>query len=145
MCNRFFPLLTNFVSKIDSRKIYNPCGVGHFDLFVSYRCFNTGSAALSTRAVQPRSSPDISKMKYILKVKDQNITVPLSEPEKLWSLKEFDPKLPLVMMVTGWTTNFNDTEIPTLDKIYAAYRCRGNVNFVVSVFCSLFSKSIAVF
>lgn len=76
--------------------------------------------------------PDISKMKYVLKVKDQNITVPLSEPERLWSLKEFDPKLPLVMLITGWTTNFNDTEIPTLDKIYAAYRCRGNVNFVVS-------------
>lgn len=72
-------------------------------------------------------------MKYVLKVKDQNITVPLSDPEKLWSLKEFDPKLPLVMLITGWTTNFNDSEIPTLDKIYAAYRCRGNVNFVVSL------------
>lgn len=32
------------------------------------------------------------------------------------------------------TTNFNDSEIPTLDKIYAAYRCRGNVNFVVNFF-----------
>lgn len=70
-------------------------------------------------------------MSFVLKTKDKNISVPLDQPEKLWSLKEFDTTLPLVMMITGWTTNFNDTENPTLDKIYAAYRCRGNVNFVV--------------
>lgn len=92
------------------------------------------SAALSTKNVSPRSSPDITNMSFVLKTKNQNISVPLNEPEKLWSLKEFNPKLPLVMMITGWTTNFNDTENPTLDKIYAAYRCRGNVNFVVKIF-----------
>lgn len=70
-------------------------------------------------------------MSFVLKTNCKNISVPLDEPEKLWSLKEFNPKLPLVMMITGWTTNFNDTENPTLDKIYAAYKCRGNVNFVV--------------
>lgn len=70
-------------------------------------------------------------MSYVLKTKNKNISVPLDSPEELWALKEFDPKLPLVMVITGWTTNFNDTENPTLDKIYAAYRCRGNVNFVV--------------
>lgn len=70
-------------------------------------------------------------MSYVLKAKNKNISVPLDSPEELWSLKEFDPKLPLVMVITGWTTNFNDTENPTLDKIYDAYRCRGNVNFVV--------------
>lgn len=90
-----------------------------------------GSAALSTQNVQPRSLPNIGNMSYVLKTKDKNITVPLDRPEELWSLKEFDPSKPLVMVITGWTTNFNDTENPTLDKIYAAYRCRGNVNFVV--------------
>lgn len=90
-----------------------------------------GSAALSASSVQPRSMPNIANMSYILKTKDQNISVPLSDPERLWTLKEFNPKLPLVMVITGWTTNFNDTENDTLDKIYAAYRCRGNVNFVV--------------
>lgn len=91
-----------------------------------------GSVALSTKNVQPRSTPEVAKMSFILKTKDQNISVPLTDPEKLWALKEFNPKLPLVMVITGWTTNFNDTENDTLDKIYAAYRCRGNVNFVVS-------------
>lgn len=90
------------------------------------------SAALSTKKVSPRSSPDTSNMSFVLKTTNQNFSVPLNQPEKLWSLQEFNPKLPLVMMITGWTTNFNDTQNPTLDQIYAAYRCRGNVNFVVS-------------
>lgn len=76
-------------------------------------------------------------MSYILKVGDQNISVPLNKPVQLWAKKEFNPKLPLVMMVTGWTTNFNDTKNNALDVIYAAYRCRGNVNFVVSGFLFL--------
>ncbi|XP_031628400.1 vitellogenin-2-like [Contarinia nasturtii] len=88
------------------------------------------SAALSAKSVQPRSMPNIGNMSYVLKTKNKNISVPLDSPEELWKLKEFNPKLPLVMVITGWTTNFNDTENPTLDKIYDAYRCRGNVNFV---------------
>lgn len=82
-------------------------------------------------AVKPRTEPDMTNMSFVLKIENQNISVPLTKPEDLWALKEFNPKLPLVIMITGWTTNFNDTENPTLDKIYAAYRCRGNVNFVV--------------
>lgn len=70
-------------------------------------------------------------MSYVLKIGDQNFSVPLTKPTELWSLKEFNPKLPLVILVTGWTTNVNETN-PALDVIYAAYRCRGNVNFVAS-------------
>lgn len=33
-------------------------------------------------------------------------------------------------MITGWTTDVNDTKNDALVEIYAAYRCRGNVNFV---------------
>lgn len=72
-------------------------------------------------------------MSLVLKYNEQNLSVPLHKPEALWKLKEFNSNLPLVIMVTGWTTNFNDTENPTLDKIYAAYRCRGGVNFVVNI------------
>ncbi|XP_055298187.1 vitellogenin-1-like [Sitodiplosis mosellana] len=69
-------------------------------------------------------------MNYVLKIKDQSIAVPLSEPLKLLSLKEFDSKFPLVIMITGWTTNTNKPINHALDVIYAAYRCRGHVNFV---------------
>lgn len=81
----------------------------------------------------PRTEVDITNMSFILKVKDQNISIPLSKPIELWARKEFDANLPLVMMITGWTTNANDSKNPTLDQIYEAYRCRGNVNFVVKL------------
>lgn len=91
-----------------------------------------GSAALSTDNVKPRKTPNIANMSYVLKIRNQNISVPLNQPKKLWALREFNPRLPLVMVITGWTTNANDTENPALDVIWPAYKCRGNVNFVVS-------------
>lgn len=90
-----------------------------------------GSAALSAKAVNPRTLPDIGNMSFVLKTKTKNISVPLTKPEELWANEDFNPELPLVMMITGWTTNINDSSNPTLDKIFAAYKCRGNVNFVV--------------
>lgn len=92
-----------------------------------------GSAALSAKSVNPRTLPDVSNMSFVLKTKTKNISVPLTKPQELWANNDFDPELPLVMMITGWTTNFNDSTNPTLDKIYAAYKCRGNVNFVVII------------
>lgn len=56
----------------------------------------------------------------------------MSEPFQLFRLKEFNPKFALVIMITGWTTNANKPVNHALDVIYAAYRCRGRVNFVVS-------------
>lgn len=92
---------------------------------------NLGSAALTTQNVKPKILPNVESMHYVLKVKDENILVPLNEPEKLWLSPQFNRSLPLIFMITGWTTNFNKSTNPVLDKIYAAYRCRGNYNFVV--------------
>lgn len=64
-----------------------------------------------------------------------NIQVPMNESGKLWSMSEFDRKLPLVMMITGWTTNGEYSFNPALDSVYAGYRCRGNVNFVAVDTC----------
>lgn len=58
----------------------------------------------------------------------------MDQPEKLWALKEFDANLPLVIMVTGWKTDFSESTDSALEVIYRAYRCRGGVNFVVSYF-----------
>lgn len=103
---------------------------GH-DTRVNYLLYFIGSAALSSGNIKPRTIPDMANMSYVLKIRNQNISVPLNQPRKLWALREFNPRLPLVMVITGWTTNANDTN-PALDVIWPAYRCRGNVNFVVS-------------
>lgn len=70
----------------------------------------------------------------MLKVKDKNIIIPMKNPSQLWSAKEFNRYLPLVIMITGWTTGPNDIVNRALDIIYAAYRCRGKINFVVKIF-----------
>ncbi|XP_031628398.1 vitellogenin-2-like [Contarinia nasturtii] len=88
------------------------------------------AAALSTKTIQPLITPNIDHMNFVLKIENLSIAVPLKEPKQLWTLPEFNPKLPLILMISGWTTNFNDSANPTVDKIYEAYRCRGNVNFV---------------
>lgn len=61
---------------------------------------------------------------------DRNISVPLEQPKELWKKTEFNAHYPLVIFVTGWTTNFNETNA-ALDTLYKAYECRGDVNFVV--------------
>lgn len=92
---------------------------------------NLGAAALTTKNVKPKILPNVESMNFVLRVKDQNILVPLNQPEKLWLSPQFNSSLPLIFMITGWTTNYNKSENPTLETIYAAYRCRGNYNFVV--------------
>lgn len=70
-------------------------------------------------------------MSYIVHTDGKRIFVPLNEPNKLLELIEFNKTLPLVVLVTGWTTNANDSNNAALNKVYSAYRCRGNTNFVV--------------
>lgn len=101
----------------------------------------SGSIVLSEENIHPRSLPDIMKMNYVLKTKTQNISVPLSDPEKLWSHEEFNRDWPLVIMINGWKTNFNNTsESTAADSIYEAYRCRGKYNFVVLHFFQDFDE-----
>lgn len=66
------------------------------------------SVALSKKGIITRSVPHIGNMSFVLKTNSKNISVPLNRPERLWSLREFNRNLPLVMMNTGWTTNSND-------------------------------------
>lgn len=82
-------------------------------------------------STQPRFAPQIDNMSYILLVDDRKFFVPLKSPQELWSHKEFDLNLPLVILITGWETIANDTNNAALHAIYSAYRCRGNYNFVV--------------
>lgn len=73
-------------------------------------------------------------MKFVLKTRDNNYSIPLTKSNLLWELKEFDRNLSTVILVTGWTTNGNKSN-EGLESIYSAYMCRGNINFIVS-FCT---------
>lgn len=100
------------------------------------KLFRTGSAALSAENIKPQQTPDVANMSYVLLTKNKNISIPLKQPQKLWALKEFDTRQPLVMLFTGWTSSVKDPENLALNLLWSAYRCRGNVNFVVSFWIS---------
>lgn len=70
-------------------------------------------------------------MNFIFKLKDQSIMISLKEPQLLLTSIGFNRNLPLVILITGWTSTTNDSSNQVLDKIYTAYRCRGDHNFVV--------------
>lgn len=86
----------------------------------------------SHQKLNPRVSPNIDQMNFVLKVKNDNIFVPLTQSERLWSHEKFHKEWPLVVVVTGWNTDFNGSAITNdaLETLYKAYKCRGNINFV---------------
>lgn len=90
-----------------------------------------GSAAMS-KDVQSHLTPDIKNISLILRVDGIDYAIPVTQAETLWSHEKFNKSLPLALLVTGWTTNYNNTANLVLDTIYNAYRCRGGHNFVVS-------------
>lgn len=96
-------------------------------------CNNKGSAALSEKQIKPKAKvlPELSKMNFVLLTKDDRYSLPINDSSKLWHHSSFNPALKTVILVTGWTSNINETN-DALETIWAAYKCRGNVNFIVS-------------
>lgn len=81
----------------------------------------------------------MNNLSLILKFDGSDYKTPLLKTESLWSHEKFNKDLPLVILITGWNTNYNVSENNALDTIYEAYRCRGGYNFVVGVL-NLFLK-----
>lgn len=90
------------------------------------------SMAMSNRSVQPKASPDIVRMNFVLMTPDKNYSIGLREAHRLWHHAAFNQSRPTVVMVTGWTSNVNKTNT-AMNVMYDAYKCRGGVNFLVSV------------
>ena len=70
-------------------------------------------------------------MNYVLITSDgKNVSVPISEPLKLWKHESFDPTKKVIVLVTGWTTDINDSN-NAADVLYNAYNSRGDYNFIL--------------
>lgn len=100
--------------------------------------FILGSAALSADAIEPRVSPDIKNMSFVLMTPKENFSFPLMEAKSMWGHPAFDPTKKVVILTTGWTTDLKEprNDINTLAE---AYFCRGDSNFVVRCKGNLFS------
>lgn len=60
---------------------------------------------------------------------DENVTFPLTNSIELWRHPSFDPKKNTVVLITGWTTDINETNT-AVDLLSEAYLARGDTNFV---------------
>lgn len=88
------------------------------------------ATAISTDAVRPRHEPDLEAMHYVLMTLDgREIRVPLQQSQRLWHHRLFRPDWPVVLVITGWNSNVNASN-EALDVLHAAYRQRGEWNFV---------------
>lgn len=92
----------------------------------------TGSFSLAQKQVKPKVLPDLKKMNYILKTPERDYLIPIETPGKLWRHQSFNRQLKTTFLVTGWFSNINSTlENDALETVWEAYKCRGNLNFVV--------------
>lgn len=73
-------------------------------------------------------------MNYLLKTRGGDYLIPLLSPEMIWTHPEFNQELKTAILVTGWFSNINSTmENDALETVWEAYKCRGDINFIVSV------------
>lgn len=95
-------------------------------LFISF----AGSAAIHLNAIKPSFTPSVHKMNFeLLTHNGENVTIPLLKPEALWNHPKFNQNWDVILLVTGWNSNINETN-DALDALYASYRLR-DTNFVV--------------
>lgn len=89
---------------------------------------------------------EVKNMDLILKAYDSDIKIPFIETHSMLTQKGFKKISPLVIYIHGTFGYYNETvarllnyefvreQTITPEKMYEAYRCRGDFNFVVSVF-----------
>lgn len=86
---------------------------------------------MNVNAITPKYTPNINEMNFMLITPDNiNITVPLKYPQILWNHPEFRMHWKVVILITGWNSNINNTN-EAMDTLYEAYRCRDDYNFIV--------------
>ncbi|XP_002133925.2 phospholipase A1 2-like [Drosophila pseudoobscura] len=80
-------------------------------------------------AFPPLDPPDMARMSFLLRTDDcQNVSIPLTEAERLWEAPGFHQDRPTVIYITGWLTNIKRSNSGPVAK---AYNCRNDTNFVV--------------
>lgn len=105
------------------------------DILLDIECLGlfwiAGSIALAAdNSTEPYNQPKIEEMNYVLLTESENISIPITESIKLWKHEKFDASKNVVIMVTGWTTDI-DEENTAASSLWAAYKSRGDTNFVL--------------
>lgn len=95
--------------------------------------FNTFcTTAVGQEHVRSNTEPALHHLQYVLYTGDNGddeVMVPLQRPELLWQHALFRRDWPVVVVITGWNSNVNQSN-GALEVLHEAYRCRGRHNFV---------------
>lgn len=74
--------------------------------------------------------PKIEELSFVLRTTHHSVAVSMDRSEYLWNHSLFNPNWPIVIFVSGWLSTKDGTS-KSENKMYKAFMCRGNVNFVV--------------
>ncbi|XP_034665973.1 phospholipase A1-like [Drosophila subobscura] len=79
--------------------------------------------------IRPKIKPDMSRMSFLLRTDEcQNVSIPLTEAERLWEAPGFHQDRPTAIFITGWKTTISESNSGPAAK---AYNCRNDTNFVL--------------
>lgn len=111
---------------------------------IAYAVHAVCSTAVHVNAISPMYVPHVRDLNFeLLTPNKENITIPLLDPEALWLHPKFQQDWNVVLMITGWNSNINESN-EALDTLYAAYAQR-NTNFVVNLKWNPFEQDACVF
>lgn len=91
----------------------------------------TGTSAIANNLLNPQELPEMAKMNFVFKGPNGDVAARLDESEQIWTHGDFNKRFNTVIIITGWNSNVNNTNL-ALDILYLAYRKR-EVNFVVTI------------
>lgn len=72
----------------------------------------------------------MQELSFVLRTTHHSVAVPMDQSEHLWNHTLFNPNWPVVIFVSGWLST-RDGASKSENKMYKAFMCRGNINFVV--------------
>lgn len=84
----------------------------------------------ANNATEPYKQPNMSELNYVFITGDDNISIPITDSKKLWIHPKFNTKKNVVIMVTGWNSDINDTNTAA-EVLSGAYNKRGDTNFIL--------------
>lgn len=95
--------------------------------------FRTGHAALDLNLLEPMQAykPTADRIAFIMKPGNQTIRVTLDRIEELWNGTYFDNNKPMVMALSGFMTEVDQSEPAMHTTFFKAFSCHDEVNALV--------------
>jgi len=89
---------------------------------------NLCDLALGIDIIESQVKPNAAELNLELRTACESFSIPLLQAEELLDLPQFNSSKPTVIVVSGWTTDINNSEL--IDLSAKAFACRDDHNFL---------------